>query len=101
MMVLTLPGPVLSLAENIDRPFPRDLARLDNSDLVALVSTYGALPPTPQNCGATDWGVLEQRMRFISHLFRAYHDDDALAAPPFTVRQIAEIGRGQLPEGAL
>ena len=101
MMVLTLPGATLSLAENIDRPFPTDLARLDNSDLVALVSTYGALPPTPQNCGATDWAVLEQRMRFISNLFRAYHDDDALAAPPFTVSQMAEIGRGQLPEGAL
>jgi hypothetical protein len=101
MMVLTLPDATLSLAENIVRPFPADLARLDNSDLAALVSTYGALPPTPENCGATDWGILEQRMRYISHLFRAYHEDDAMATPPFTVSQIAEIANGQLPAGAL
>jgi hypothetical protein len=101
MMVLTLPGGRLSLAENIARPFPANLAKLDNSDLVALVSTYGALPPTPQNHGATDWGVLEQRMRFISHLFRTYHEDDTLATPPFTDRQIAEIAAGQLPDGSL
>lgn len=102
VMVLTLPGATLSLAENIVRPFPTDLASLDiNPDLAALVSAYGALPPTPENCGATDWGILEQRMRFISHLFRAHHEDDALATPPFTVSQIAAIASGQLPEGAL
>jgi hypothetical protein len=40
-------------------------------------------------------------MRYISHLFRAYHEDDAMATPPFTVSQIAEIADGQLPAGAV
>jgi hypothetical protein len=101
MMVLTLPGGALSLARNIVRPFPPDLAAISNPELTALVSRYMPSQPAAESCGATDWGVLEQRMRFISHLFRAYHEDPSLAQPPFTEAQIATIAAGQLPEGSL
>jgi hypothetical protein len=102
MMALTLPGGALSLAENITRPFPADLSQIDNPDLRALVGQYGALPPTPENCSASDWSILEQRMRYISHLFRAYHEDEALTTSPFTAAQVDELERGEIPrDGSL
>jgi hypothetical protein len=101
LMVLTLPGAALSLAQNITRPFPADLGAIDNADLRAIVGTYGALPPLADTCGATDWTVLHQRMRYISHLFRAYHEDTTLATVPFTAAQIASFERGVIPSGAL
>jgi hypothetical protein len=101
MMVLTLPGTELSLAEDIDRPFPSDLEAVDNPDLRALVGAYGALPPLPDPCGASDWTALHQRMHYISHLFRAYHEDADLATPPFTAVELSSIGRGVIPDGPL
>lgn len=101
MMVLTLPGAALSLAESIPRPFPADLETIDNSDLLALVTRYGPLPPAPDACGATDWTVLNQRMHYISHLFRAFHEDAALAGAPFTAGQIASLEAGTIPGGPL
>jgi hypothetical protein len=102
MMVLTLPGAPLSLAANIAQSFPTDLNQIDNPDLRALVAEYGALPPTPDACGATDWTILDQRMRYISHLFRAYHEDATLTVvAPFTALQVSYLERGEIPDGAL
>jgi hypothetical protein len=101
MMVLTLPGESLLLAENITKAFPSNLDRIDNPELRTLVAEYGALPPGQDDCGVTDWSVLDQRMRYISHLFRAYHEDPALAAAPFTAPQLADLERGVVPDGAV
>jgi hypothetical protein len=40
-------------------------------------------------------------MRYISHLFRAHHEDPALAAAPFTAPQLGDLERGVVPGGAL
>jgi hypothetical protein len=40
-------------------------------------------------------------MHYISHLFRAFHLDDALAGAPFTAEQVASIERGVVPDGNL
>lgn len=101
MMVLTLPGATLSLIESIARPFPADLTVIDNPNLRALVGKYGLLPPALDACGAEDWSILTQRMRFISHLFRAYHEYENLADAPFTAVQVAAVERGVIPDGAL
>jgi hypothetical protein len=101
LMVLTLPGAALSLAENISQPFPADLEEIVNAELSALVSEYGTLPPAPDPCGATDWSILTQRMRYISHLFRAYHEDPTLTEAPFTELEVASLERGVIPEGQL
>lgn len=101
LMVLTLAGAALSLAENISQPFPADLEAIVNDELSALVAEYGTLPPSPDPCAATDWSILAQRMRYISHLFRAYHEDPTLTNAPFTELEAESFERGVIPEGQL
>lgn len=101
MMVLTLPDRTLMLSENITRLFPEDLIQIETPQLQAVVERYGVLPPGRDDCGAEDWSVLAQRMRYISHLFRAYHEDATLTAAPFTEAQLADIAQGKIPDGAL
>jgi hypothetical protein len=101
MMVLTLPGAALSLAQGIARAFPQDLTRIDNRELRALVAKYGMLPPELDPCGAQDWSILDQRMRYISHLFRAYHEDAELMKAPFTREQLAQLEAGSIPDPPL
>jgi hypothetical protein len=90
-MVLTLPGRVLDVA----------LAAPVDEELVALLSRYEPVPPAVDDCGAEDWSELDQRMHYIAHLFRAYHDDDELASPPFTPAQVERFRAGELPDGEL
>jgi hypothetical protein len=96
-MVLTLPGQVLALGRHLDVA----LAVPVNDELVALLSRYEPVPPTVDDCGARDWSELDQRMHYIAHLFRAYHDDGSLASPPFTPAQVERFRAGELPDGEL
>jgi hypothetical protein len=97
LMVLTLPGGVLALGRHLDRPVqpPAD------AELAALLGRYEPVPPALDDCGAKDWSVLDQRMHYLSHLFRAYHEDGALASPPFTPAQVERFRAGELPDGEL
>jgi hypothetical protein len=97
LMVLTLPDIVLALGRNIDVA----LAPPTDAELVALLARYEPVPPAVDDCGAEDWSVLDQRMHFIAHLFRAYHADPSLASPPFTPAQIERFRAGKLPDGEL
>jgi hypothetical protein len=38
-------------------------------------------------------------MHYIAHLFRSFHEDPQLAAPPFTPQQVAQFRAGGVPEG--
>jgi hypothetical protein len=97
LMVLSLPGAVLFLGRNLDRLLPATV----NPALEALLARYEPVPPAVDDCGARDWSVLDQRMHYIAHLFRAYHDDAALASPPFTPAQVERLRAGEVPEGEL
>ena len=97
LMVLTLPGAVLALGRNLDIA----LAPPVDAELVALLSRYEPVPPAVDDCGAEDWSVLDQRMHYIAHLFRAYHADGSLASPPFTPAQVERFRAGKLPDGEL
>jgi hypothetical protein len=96
-MVLTFPGAVLSLGRHLDRP----LTEPANEELRALLAHYEPVPPAVDDCGATDWSEIDQRMHYIAHLFRAYHADDALASAPFTPVQVERLRAGELPDGVL
>ena len=96
-MVLTLPGAALSLAHHLDVP----LSAATNPELLALITRFEPVPPAADNCGAHDWSELQQRMHYISHLFRAYDTHPELADPPFTPEQMKLIQAGRLPDGAL
>ena len=97
LMVLTLPGAVLYLGRNLDMPVPAAV----NPDLAALLARYEPVAPAADDCGARDWSELTQRMHYIAHLFRAYHEDDQLGSPPFTPAQVERLRAGVLPDGEL
>ena len=96
-MVLTLPGAVLALSRHLDVA----LAPASDADLLALLGHYEPVPPAVDDCGARDWSVLDQRMHYIAHLFRAYHTDESLSSPPFTPAQIERFRAGEMPDGEL
>jgi hypothetical protein len=97
LMVLSLPGAALYLGRNLDKPKPPAA----NPELEALLARYEPVPPAIDDCGARDWSDLHQRMHYIAHLFRAYHDDAALTAAPFTQAQLERLRAGELPDGEL
>jgi len=101
LMVLSLPGRVLSLATHLADAYPDVLREPANAELVELVARFEPAPPAPDDCGARDWSDLQQRMHYIVHLFRAFHLREELARPPFTPEQVAAFGRGVVPEGDL
>jgi hypothetical protein len=100
-MVLSLPGHVLALGNHLDEPFPELLRELGDADLAALLVRFQCRGVDPHDCGARDWSVLEQRMHYIVHLFRAFHAAEALYRPPFTDRQVEDFSRGLVPSGDL
>ena len=100
-MVLALPGRVLALVANLADPFPDVLCAPTNPELVALVARFEPAPPAADDCAVDDWSDLHQRMHYISHLFRAFHLDCALAGPPFTAEQVESFERGVVPGGDL
>jgi hypothetical protein len=96
LMVLTLPAVVLWLGRNLEAP-----GEVTDAELRELMARYEPVPPAVDDCGAEDWSVLEQRMHFIVHLFRAHHVDGTLGTPPFTAAQVERILAGELPDGDL
>jgi hypothetical protein len=96
LMVLTLPDVVLSLGRNLVVS-----GEVADPELRELMARYEPVPPAPDDCGAKDWSVLDQRMHYIVHLFRAHHEDGTLAAPPFTAAQVERMRAGAVPDGEL
>ena len=100
LMVLSVPGRVLLLGANLDDPYPEILRVLSDAELEALVAMFE--PATgADHSGATDWSDLHQRMHYIVHLFRAFHEDHALYDPPFTPAQVKAMLAGVIPDGEL
>ena len=97
LMVLSLPGTTLFLGRNLVMAMPAS----HNAELVAMLGRYEPVPPAPDDCGARDWSLLDQRMHYIAHLFRAFHDRRELATAPFTPAQVEQILAGELPDGEL
>ena len=96
LMVLTLPGQVLWLGRNLEAA-----GEVVDPELRELLASYEPVPPALDDCGAQDWSELAQRMHYIVHLFRAFHEDERLASPPFTPAQVERILAGELPDGEL
>ncbi|WP_270045941.1 hypothetical protein [Solirubrobacter ginsenosidimutans] len=99
LMVLSVPGRILLLGANLDDPFPEVLRVLSDEELAALVAMFE--PSGVDHSGATDWSDLHQRMHYIVHLFRAFHEDRVLFDAPFTPVQVKAILAGVIPDGDL
>lgn len=100
-MALSLPGRALALGVHLEDPFPDDLLEPAEEELLELIARYEPVPPAPDDCGARDWSVVEQRMHYISHLFRALHGRSQLFDAPFTEEQVRALSRGEIPAGGL
>ena len=101
MMTLRVPAShVLRLGRTIEVPFPESLRRLDD-EVSTVVARFRCDAHGTHDCGARDWAVLDERMHYIAHLFRAFHEDPALATPPFSDAQRAAIAAGSIPDGEL
>lgn len=101
LMVLALPGAVLSLGRDLDAPVPPVLTETSHPQLDAFVAEHDPCPPGGTRCGAEDWCDLRQRVHYILHLFRAYAGAEALFSDPFTPEQVARFRAGCIPDGDL
>jgi hypothetical protein len=101
LMMLSLPGRVLWLGSHLADPYPEALRSITDHDLTELIGRLEPNAPEADDCGALDWSVLEQRMHYILHLFRAWHESPDLAHAPFTPAQLASIKGGVIPDGEL
>lgn len=100
-MVLVIPGRVLALGAHLDAPFPALLQDVCDAELTDVHTQFDCRAPACVNCGARDWATLEQRMHYIVHLFRSFHESEDLFRPPFTDRQVADFTAGVVPLGDL
>ncbi|MBE2314466.1 hypothetical protein DVA67_000650 [Solirubrobacter sp. CPCC 204708] len=101
LMVLSLPGRILSLGTHLEDAYPDTLHELVDEELIALVNQYEPVPPALDDCGAEDWSSLEQRMHYIVHLFRVFHLRAEMATAPFTDEQVERFLAGVVPDGDL
>ena len=101
LMVLTLPGRVLALGQNLIDEYPKELADPTDPELKDLLARFEPVTPALDDCGARDWSDLPQRMHYIVHLFRVFHPSEQLFEPPFTPDEVASFSRGAIPEGEL
>lgn len=101
LMSLSMPGRVLALGSNLADPFPEDLREPTEPELVALLARWEPVAPAADDCGAEDWSELDQRMHYISHLFRVFHATGGMYDAPFTPAQVERILAGAIPDGDL
>jgi hypothetical protein len=99
MMVLSVPGAVLSLGRDLDAPVPELLAGAPRPFLASFVQEYDPCPPGGIACAATNWCDLRQRMHYITHLFRAYAQTPSMFSRPFIPNQVAAFRIGRIPDG--
>jgi hypothetical protein len=100
LMVLSLPGQVLALGEDLRAASP-PAAAATHPELAAFVAEHDPCGPGEDRCGASDWCDLHQRMHYIVHLFRAYAENETLFSAPFSPEQIRRFKTGVIPDGEL
>lgn len=102
LMTLELtPRHLLRLGYDLRAPFPAQLERLDDTELLALLAGIDPTPDSVRESGATDWAELPERMHFIADLFRCYQETSELFDPPFTDEQVDAMRAGRMPTGRL
>lgn len=98
MMVLRLPGDrELKLAEDLKNPFPENLRRLEQPELLAFLARHDPTPDSPRDSGATDWADLGERLHYIAELFRCVQEDAKIFQPPFSDAQVLDIKAERRP----
>jgi len=88
------------LGSDLLDPYPEVLRALSDTELAALVASF---EPTggADRSGAIDWSDLHQRMHYIVHLFRVFHEQRDLYDAPFTPAVVEQFLAGVIPDGDL
>lgn len=60
-----------------------------------------AITDAASHNAARDWTSIQERMRYVFALFRAFHTDPEVRAAPYNTEQLQTIAAGQLPTGEL
>lgn len=101
LMTLNLPHESLLLSKDLQRTYPEMLSSLSCKDLVELMAKIDTTPESLKESGAEDWADLNDRMHFITELFRCYQFDEQLYQPAFKLEQVEAMKRGEVPIGRL
>jgi hypothetical protein len=75
------PATIVQLGCDLGRPFPAELQNLTSPDLLHLLAGFDPTPDSEGGSGVRDWANLQQRLRFIADLFRAYGEEKGLFDP--------------------
>ncbi|HYI96857.1 MAG TPA: hypothetical protein VEX68_25165, partial [Bryobacteraceae bacterium] len=95
-MTLKLPMTRLQLGKDIDRTIPSYFDAVEHDPFLLQFSAAGH-----GGDGAENWSDLSQRMRYISRLFRCFHEDNDMFLAPLTSEQCKRLYDGRLPRGTL
>ena len=107
MMTMKVPGQDLHLGRDVPPPLegpfiPPELAEIDLPELATLMKELDRSRGDGRGTGAENWVVLEERMNYITTLFRSRQQQAALRdSAPFTETQQREMERGRIPSGSL
>jgi hypothetical protein len=93
-------GPV-RLGEDLGVPFPPSLRTIMVVELRDLLERIDPTPDDPRDSGVVDWADLDDRIHFITDLFRCFQESPELFEPPFTALQVEELDAGRRPAGPL
>jgi hypothetical protein len=74
-----------------------DVSTVVVDDLTALLARFNRADAEGRDSRAIDWVSMDDRMNFITNLFRSRHHRMALFEPPFTPEVLADIEADTLP----
>ena len=91
----------LQLGRDLDEAFPPELARLSHPGLTAMIERIDPTRDSMLESATVDWSDLQDRMHFITDLFRCYHNWSLLFDAPFNESQVTHLNAGRRPGGRL
>ncbi|WP_400191280.1 hypothetical protein [Hymenobacter sp. B81] len=95
----------LAVAQDVPLPTPLLPLSAEQAPAIALLGSVGgplASQETPSVATAAhDWTRIQERMRYVFALFRAFHTDAQVLTAPYAPPQLAAIAAGQHPAGTL
>jgi len=91
----------LQLGQDLGVGFPPSLREIVLPELRELLDRIDPTPDSTQGSGAADWADLDDRVHFITDMFRCFQESPFLFDPPFTPAQLERLDAGERPDDPL
>ena len=91
----------LHLGEDLGVGFPPSLREIVLPELHDLLDQIDPTRDSPRDSGAVDWADLDDRVHFITEMFRCFQESPFLFDPPFTPAQLEQLDAGERPADPL